>query len=269
MHRIVGALAVAVVLAGCGGTDWKTAKISPSGSPESARSAQSAATAEAERPYIDAMLVSAQAGGSGISGVSPTTVRCLATAIVHGYGASAFAAAGITPATLRNPSSTLDALPDPSDDLVTRIGTAVQHCDIANAAATAFATAFAQGAKISDGASLTCLAGRFATAAGARRFLVLSALQRHADLEAAQALIGLIAACLDLPALVLRAAEVRVDATTRTCLLDTLKSSGAQLQDVMALKIAGIDATTQQEALAVSINHCRPGARTGFTLPAG
>jgi hypothetical protein len=262
MHRVVGVLAVAVVLAGCGSTDWKTARVSPSGSPKSARSASTAAT---ERPYIDALLVSAEAGGSSKSGVSPTTVRCIATAIVHGYGASAFAAAGITPAALRSPNSTLDALPDPSDDVVTSIGTAVQHCGIADAAAAAFA----QEVKVDDGASTTCLAGRFGTDARARRFLALSVLQRHADLEAAHALIGLIAMCLDLPALVLRAADVQVDAATRTCILESLKSSDAQLQDYMALRIAGIDTTSQEVALAVSVNHCRPGARTGFTLPAG
>jgi hypothetical protein len=262
MDRIVGVLVVAVVLVGCGGTDWKTAQVSPSGSPKSAQSVSTTAT---ERPYIDAMLVSAEAGGSTKSGISPTTVRCIAAAIVHGYGASAFAAAGITPAALRSPNSTLDALPDPSDDVVARIGTAVQHCNIADAAAAAFA----QEVKVTDSASTTCLAGRFAADARARRFLVLSVLQRHADLEAGHALIGLIAACLDLPALVLREADVRVDATTRACLVDTLKSSDAQLQDFMALKIAGIDATVQEEALAVSVNHCRPGARTGFTIPAG
>ena len=99
--------------------------------------------------------------------------------------------------------------------------------------------------------------------------MVLSVLQRHTDLEAARALMGLIAGCVDLPALVLRAANVRVDATTRACLLDTLKSSGAALQDFMALKLAGSDTTSTEETLAVSINHCRPGARTGFTVPAG
>ncbi len=94
-------------------------------------------------------------------------------------------------------------------------------------------------------------------------------MQRHADLEAAHALIGLFAGCVDLPALVLRAANVQVDAATRACLLDTLKTSDAALKDFMALKIAGSDTTSQETTLAVSINHCRPGARTGFTIPAG
>ncbi|MDP9333243.1 MAG: hypothetical protein M3Q30_08055 [Actinomycetota bacterium] len=262
MHRIVGALAVAVVLAGCGSTDWKAAKVSPSASP---KSAQSASTAAAERPYVDAMVVSAQAQGSDKSGVSPTTIQCMATAVVDGYGASAFAAAGITPAALRDPNSTLDALPDPSDDRVTSIGTALQHCNIGRAVALGFA----EGVKINDAASITCLAGRFSAGPGARRFLVLSVLQRHADLEAAHGLIGLFAGCVDLPALVLRAANVHVDTTTWACLLDTLKTSGAALKDFMALKIAGSDTTSQEETLAVSINHCRPGARTGFTVPAG
>jgi hypothetical protein len=195
-------------------------------------------------------------------------VRCIATAIVHGYGAPAFAAAGITPAALRSPNSTLDALPDPSDDAVTTMGAAVQHCNIAKDVAAAFATSFAQGESV-DAATTTCLAGRLGTDARARRFLVFSVLQRHADLAAAHGLIGLIAACLDLPALVLRAAHMQVDATTRTCILESLKSSDAQLQDYMAFRIAGIDTTSQEVALAVSVNHCRPGAHTGFTLPSG
>jgi hypothetical protein len=262
MHRIVGALAVAIVLAGCGSTDWKTAKVSPSASPQSATSASMAAT---ERAYVDAMVISARAGGSDNSEISPTTIRCMATAIVHGYSASAFAAAGITPAALRDPNSTLDTLPDPSNDRVTRIGTALQHCNIGRY----LALGFAQGVKINDAPSITCLAGRFGAARGARRFMVLSVLQRHADLEAAHALIGVFAGCVDLPELVLRSANVQVDATTRACLLESLKASGSALKDFMALKIAGSDTTSQEETLAVSINHCRPGARTGFTVPAG
>ena len=262
MHRIVSLLAVAVVLAGCGGTDWKTTRVSASGS---AKSAQSAA---AERPYIDAMLASAKANGSDRSGTSPTTVRCIATAIVHGYGAAAFAAAGITPAALRSPNSTLDALADPSDDAASRIGAAVQHCNIGKAAAAAFATSFAQGESI-NAAAMTCLAGRLGTDARARRFLVFSMLERHADLLAAHGLIGLIAACLDLPEMVLRAAHMQVDAMTRACILASLRSSDAQLKDYMAYRIAGIDTTSQEVALAVSVNHCRPGAHTGFTLPSG
>ena len=214
------------------------------------------------------MLVSAKANGSDRSGTNPTTVRCIATAIVHGYGAPAFAAAGITPAALRSPNSNLDALPDPSDDAVTAMGAAVQHCNIASAVATAFATSFAQGDNV-DAATMTCLTGRLGTDTRARRFLVFSMLERHADLAAAHGLIGLIAACLDLPALVLSAAHMQVDATTRTCLLESLKSSDAQLKDYMAYRIAGIDTTSQEVALEVSVNHCRPGAHTGFTLPAG
>ena len=76
MHRIVSLLALAVVLAGCGGTDWKTTRVSASGS---ANSAQAAA---AERPYIDAMLVSAKANGSDRSGTNPTTVRCILSPLV-------------------------------------------------------------------------------------------------------------------------------------------------------------------------------------------
>ena len=54
--------------------------------------------------------------------------------------------------------------------------------------------AFAQGLKVTDAPTISCLAGRFAIDPGARRFLVLSVLQRHADIEAAHALIGLVAA---------------------------------------------------------------------------
>jgi hypothetical protein len=154
------------------------------------------------------------------------------------------------------------------DDAVTAMGTAVQRCNIGNAVVSAFATSFTQGENISA-ATMTCLAGRLGTDARARRFLVFSMLDRRADLAAAHGLIGLIAACLDIPALVLSAAHMQVDAATRTCLLESLKSSDAQLKDYLAYKIAGLDTTSQEVALEVSVNHCRPGAHTGFTLPSG
>jgi hypothetical protein len=261
MRRIAPALAVLVVLVvlgGCGGTDWNTAQVSPAAPP------RPVSTAASERPYIDALVASAQSQATKPE-LGATAVRCVATAIVHGYGAPAFVAANLTPTDLRDPNSTLTALPALSDDQGVSIGTALQHCNVGGAVAMGFA----QGLKVTDGPTVSCLAGRFATDPGARRFLALSVLQRHADIEAAHALIGLVAACVDLPTLVLRSANVQVDATTRACILDALKTSEAQLKDLMALKIAGLDATQQQETLAVSINDCRASARTGFTVPTG
>jgi hypothetical protein len=260
MRQFAGALAVAVVLGGCGGANWKTAQGSPAAQPP-----RPASTAAAERPYVDALVVSAQSQATGKSEIGANNIRCVANAIVHGFGAPAFAAANLTPTDLRDPNSTLSALPDPTDDQVTSIGTALQRCNVGGAVATAFA----QGLKVTDATTISCLAGRFAIDSGARRFLALSVLQRHADIEAAHALIGLVAGCVDLPTLVLNSTNVQIDATTRACLLDTLKNSEAQLKDFMALKIAGLDATQQQESLAVSINDCRASARTGFTVPAG
>ena len=79
MRRIVSVLAVGALLAGCGATDWKSAQVPSSNgatssqavkstrSPQQVRAAAAAvAAAKAERPYIDALVISATAQSHGV-----------------------------------------------------------------------------------------------------------------------------------------------------------------------------------------------------------
>ena len=271
MHRIAGVVAIVavVVLAGCGGTDWNTAKNAAVKSARTAKSAKTpsgiAAEAKAERPLIAALVASSKATNPLQTPAQTLTQRCAATAIVHGYGAAAFRANGITANGLREPKSSLDALPNPSEVQVSTIGAALQRCHIAE-----LASEMAKALRITDGAQIACLAGHFGTGADAHRFLVLTALDRQVSLAAAHDVVGILASCVDLPTLVLQAGNVQVDAATRTCMIDEMHGTDAELKDYFALEIAGADPDTAQqsiEAVGVAINHCRPGAHTGFTVP--
>jgi hypothetical protein len=275
MVRIVAALAVVVVLAGCGATDWNSTQISAS-APKQAAKATTAAKpgpapavpTAAERPYVTALVASAAAAGAGASGLHPADFRCIAAAVVHGYGAPAFVANGMTPAKLSRADSTLDALPDPSDDQIQAIGAALQRCRVGGELAKELAT----GLHVSDPAVVKCFGSRFDTDPTLRRVVVIDWMARKIDLLAAHVLVGLMAACIDLPSYVLVAQNVQVDPTTRACLEDALKGSEAQLKDGLALHIAGVDpdtATQDFEVIAVAVNQCRPSARTGFTVPSG
>jgi hypothetical protein len=277
MLRIVAALAVVVVLAGCGATDWNSAQVGASAKPGSKQSTKAAAAkpspaavaeTAAERPYITALVASAAAAGAGASGLHPADFRCIAAAIVHGYGAKTFADNGETPAKLSRADSTLDALPDPSDDQIQAIGAALQRCNVGGELAKEFAT----GLHVTDPAVVRCFGSAFDTDPTLRRLIVMDWMARKIDLLAAHVLVGLIASCIDLPSYVLDAQNVQVDPTTRACLVDALKGSEAQLKDGLALHIAGVDpdtATQDFEVIAVAINQCRPSAHTGFTVPSG
>ena len=187
---------------------------------------------------------------------------------MHGYGAAAFVANGMTVAELSRADSDLDALPDPSDAQVQAMGAALQRCNVGAVLAKEFAT----GLHVTDPAVITCFAGRFDTDATLRRVIVLDWMARKIDLLAAHVLVGLMSQCIDLPSYVLDAQNVQVDPTTRACLADALKGSEAQLKDGLALHIAGVDPDTEQqdfEVIGVAVNQCRPSARTGFTVPSG
>jgi hypothetical protein len=275
MHRIAAVVAamvvVAVGLAGCGGTDWNTAKNAAVKSARTAKSAKTpsgiAAEAKAERPLIAALVASSKSTNPRETAAQTVEDRCVATAIVHGYGTTAFHANGITANGLRGPRNSLDALPDPSEAQVAAIGAALQRCHIVEVA-PGIAKAFG----VTDGAEIACLAGHFGTGADAHRFLVLTALNRHVSLAAAHDTVGILASCVDLPTLILRLGNVQVDSATRTCIIDEMNGAGAQLKDYFALKLAGADPDIAQqsiEAVGVAINHCRPGAHTGFTVPSG
>jgi hypothetical protein len=276
MRRFVGVVAFAtagVLVAGCGATDWNARDGSAAKpgsvatSTKSKKASQTAAkTAAEERTLIDAMVASGLASTPNDPRNTPTVIRCIATAIVHTFGASAFSAAGVTANALRAPNQNLDFLPAPTEDQGATLGSALQHCNINSTVAAALADSL----QVNDKATVLCLTGRFGTP-DARRFFALSALERHADLLAAHGLVGVIAACIDLPSVLLANAGVPLDNPLRPCLLDAFKAESARLKDLIALTMAGDkDAVQQnQDALAVVLNRCRASAHTGFTVPNG
>src|SRR4051794_29512083 len=167
MRRIVGALAVAVALGltSCGGTNWNSAH-SAKKSANPAKRPNAAAAAAAERPYVDALVVSAHANDRHANEV---VTRCAAVAIVHRYGPSAFKTAGLTTTLLRTPTSSLRKLPAPNDADIAALGAAVQKCGVGDAIAGAMGPTLGSA----DPATASCLARRLDTDAAARRYLVL------------------------------------------------------------------------------------------------
>jgi len=276
MRRIVGAVVVALVLAGCGGTDWKSAISGNSATANAAKSAKSAkaakaaqlavATARTERSYVDALIATAYANDPSANAVG---VRCTATAIVHGFGVAAFTRAGLTPTELRKPNSSLKSLGAPTTTQVATLGAAFQRCELG----TPVARAMASGLGTTDPATITCLANRIDTTPAARGYLVVSVLGRPIDLFAAHTAVGVLAACVDLPTMFVHDMGIAVDATTRACLLDSLKGSMAKLEDYIATLVSmgpKADEVIQlRDSLSVDVNRCRPAARTGFTATAG
>jgi hypothetical protein len=279
MRRILGALVVAavvVVLTACGGTEWNTSQAATANqradSPTSTEPATSAkvahpgvSTAAAERPYIAAILASRNLL-QGQSATDAALVRCAVTAIVHGYGVDAFEARGLSPTPLRKPTASLDALPYPSDAQVTTIGTAPQRCGVGNAVATELAVVL----KTDDAATLTCLTEHFDTDPDARGFIVMVLMQRNSDLTAARGAVAVLAACVDLPSLVLREANVqRLDNNTRACISKSLSMSQASLEDFFASDIAGIDSASNRaylDSLLAEVKRCRSAdAGAGFS----
>src|SRR5690242_15451145 len=146
MHRPLRALALGavIVLAGCGGTSFDSVASSGSKTAPTTSNAPAVATS-AERPYVDAMVASA-AASDGSDDCTATIARCISTAIVRSYGVKVFVSSGITPNGLRNPNSTLDALPDPTDAQITSIGGELQRCRTGSL----LAKSFAEGLKVTD-----------------------------------------------------------------------------------------------------------------------
>jgi hypothetical protein len=256
-------LVIALVGAGCGATDWNaTASRSNSASRAAARAA-AAAAAQAERPYVEALVASQRANDGSTTAAEVVDDRCVAVAIVHGYGAQDFVSHGLTPNGLRNPDSTLDALPSPTVAQVNAVGAGLQRCHI-DIVGRSMATNWG----VTDPAGVACLTGSM-TRPAARRFLVLTLLSRPIDLAAAHDLVGLIAGCMDLAPLVVRGID-GLDTATRTCVATALHGADAEVKDYMALRMSNSDPVQLQQAkdaLGVTINQCRPGAQTGFTVP--
>src|ERR1700759_448963 len=85
-----------VALAACGGANFNAAPSTPRSKVTPTTTARTLVATTAERPYVDAMVASA-AASDGTSALSSDTYKCVATAIVRGYGIAVFKASGITP----------------------------------------------------------------------------------------------------------------------------------------------------------------------------
>jgi hypothetical protein len=267
MFRRGGAVALVVVAvlaaAACGGTDWNAAHQHKAPSTAQLR-AQAAAEARAEAPYVDAMVASDQANPPADRG-NPLEIRCVAGAIVHGFGVQAFRLHGLTPNALRNPNSTLEKLPTPAPAQIEAVGAAMQRCPL-----TGFGQSFARGVGATDAATVACFTQGLQRP-DARRFLVISFLGRQKlDLSTARSLVGLMARCTDLATLFVNAIGKTLDAGTKQCVITQLHGADAALRTYWALKIADADpdqVSQASETVGVAINQCRPGAQTGFTVP--
>jgi hypothetical protein len=257
-------LAVALAVAGCGATDWNAAATKSKAASQAAAKAAAAAAARAERPYVEALVASQRANDGSTTAAAAADDRCVAVAIVHGYGAQVLVNHGLTPNGLRNPDTTLDVLPAPTVAQVDAVGAGLQRCHI-----DIFGRSLAEGLGVTDAAGVACFV-RSMTLPAARRFLVLMLLSRPIDLAAAHNVVGLIAGCMDLATLVVRGIDPSVDAETRTCVANAMHGADAELKDYLALEMSKSDPAQLQvakDALGVAINQCRPGAQTGFTVP--
>ena len=260
MLAVVGALTAGA----CGGTDWNAAHKAKTPSAAQVRAA-AAAEAKAEQPYVDALVASGQANSDPSDPTTPADARCWATAIVHGVGVRTFAAHGLTPNGLRRPTSTLDALPTPTAAQADAIGAAMQRCRL-----NILSAALLYGLGVTDAKSVTCFTRALARPE-ARRYLGLMLLGEHRiNLATAHTVVGLLAGCIDLAALVVRAIHLPPDAAIRQCVATALRGVDAELKDFLALNLSDADPEQVQEArdaLGVAMNECRPGAQTGFTIP--
>jgi hypothetical protein len=265
MFRTRGAVALVVAAAlgaaACGGTDWNAAR---KPKPLSAAQVRAAAAAQkkAETPYVNALVVKYRAIDNQFTDADQ---QCFAAAVVHGLGVTAFTSHGLTANGLRNPRTTLDDLPTPTLPQVAAIGAAMQRCHL-----SALGAAVAQGLAVTDAKTVDCLS-RALSRPQARRFLVLSLFgRRQMTLVTAHSVVGLFASCVDLAELVLRSIDLGVDPSIHACVLTALHGVEPQLEDVMALNLSHADRDQIEQAavsLNVAINQCRPGARTGFTVP--
>ena len=256
MLVVVGAL----VAGGCGGTDWKAAHTPK---PQSAAQLRAAAAAQrkAELPYVNALVVKYTAAPNPMS---LAVGRCVAAAVVHGYGVKTFAAHKLTANRLRSPRTSMDDLPAPTLAQIDAIGAAMQRCQLSELGA-----GLAHSLGLADMGTVACMT-RALGRPDARRFLALSALGRdRVNITIARSVVALMASCADLAAPVVR--EFTRDGSMRQCVADALHQADAALKNYLALVISDAEPDQIQEAkgeVLVAINECRPGAQTGFTVPA-
>src|SRR5262245_37513109 len=102
MFRTRGAVVLVVVAAlaagACGGTDWNAAHKPNMLTPAQLRAA-AAGRKRAELSYVNALVAKYSSDGSSNSVADD---RCIASAIVHGFGVAALMAHRVTPTSLGN-----------------------------------------------------------------------------------------------------------------------------------------------------------------------
>jgi hypothetical protein len=255
VRRVLGIVIFVAIVSGCGGTHWNDAQSSStSGTPSSV-----AGASDTERDYIDAMVQSALANPHMSDGVPTQTLRCVATAIVHTYGTSAFADAGLTPALLRDPNSTLAPLPQPSGHQVASIGTAAQQCGAGTLIADAFVTEF----HIADPTQRACLSKHLERDVDAQPFVVSEVMDRTPDLATANGVATILGRCIDLVMTVLDASRVPFTPAETACIATSIRSSTALFRDLLAQSIAGHTPTSAQyqQLLSPALAECVTPAR--------
>jgi hypothetical protein len=255
VRRVLGIVIFVAIASGCGGTRWNDAQSSSTSGPPSS----AAGASDTEREYIDAMVQSALANPHMSAGVPAQTLRCVATAIVHAYGTSAFAEAGLTPAVLRDPNSTLAPLPQPSGHQGALIGRAAQQCGAGALIADAFVTEF----HVADPTQRTCLSKHLERDVDAQRFVVSEVMDRTPDLAAANGVATILGRCIDLAIVALDASRVPFTSAEKACIATSIRSSAALFRDLLAQSIAGHTPTSAQyqQLLNPAIAECLTPAR--------
>ena len=211
------------------------------------------ANAGSKRPYVDAMVVSAQSKPAGRALPAQTT-RCVASAIVHGYGVSAFAKAGLTPAVLRHAKTTLRKLAAPTAKQVDEIGTAEQLCGVGHE----LAQRFVQQLHVTDANAVPCLTHVLGTNPNARGYVVFTLLDRDPDLMAAHSVVMAVGMCVDTTRIVLDVSGLRVTPTESACIVATMKPVPMMLDHRLAESMTTQKPTQRQYQVlfAAGIERC-------------
>lgn len=219
-----------------------------------------------DQAYVDALVTNQMAQKDKPAKLTTATARCVESAVVAQYHASAFAKAKLTPEKLRNPDTDLSALPDPTSAQAKGIGSAAQKCHVGPVVAADFRSEFGTDAKGAD-----CMAQRIDDDAGLRPFLGAEFVggSKIATADARQ-FVDAIAACVDLGTVYLKESDLTLTSAETKCLNTQLEQSDAFL-DVMAKSLAGnsVSASESQSAVVPSMEKCLTTQRLQQLLGSG
>jgi hypothetical protein len=200
----------------------------------------------ADKKYVDALVVNAMSDKATSKGLTTAGARCLASAIVDAYHASAFEKAKLTPAKLRNPNTDLTALPNPTADQASEIGGAFQRCKLGGAFAQTLAKDFH-----ADAAATKCIGTNLDHGSGIRRFLGVAFINESKVTTAeARPFVDVLAKCTDLGTLALEQAGLNLTAQETGCLNKHLEASDRFL-DLIAGSMGGHEPSDAEDRDAV------------------